>query len=334
MCFFVRALQDVTTIQILEITSNMSRVTDPSPQEEQSEPNPEVEFDPNSLWSSPYDTVRVSETPINIGGSNTGMGIIDSSMLADDPIEIVNGLMLGIEEFWTAGKDEFKDFWAKMRHESRENFIRDVYPTIVQSIEDRYCVIEGQKVYEGRYDRFLLLAPHITVNDIREGNALIDMIEGMASQQGLFFMATEQILKLRELVAEASFPLTEAEEEAMKREVPVKKGNLLVVNSPEQFGRYFQIDKPEMATKSIGGEVNLYEAGCLSHQYEFNIVLETLYFAYSVVAALLDEFRAEVQGHRKQKVSRALYRCVACGVKGKASLRKCGKCLTAAYCSK
>lgn len=321
----------------------MSRVTEPSPQEEvSSEPNPEVEFDPNTLWRSAYDTTGDTCIAVPVGDSSSEGGIIDSSMLSEDPVEIVNGVMLGMETFWQKHGDSFKEFWTKMRQESRENFMREVYPTIVQSVEDRFCVLDGEKVYETRYDRFLLLVPHITVEGLWEEDTLPEMIDYMAKQEGLFCMTREMTLQLRSMIAEDSFPLTDEEDYAMEREVPIKKNQILVVNSPEAFGKMFKVQKPESITQSIGGEVNLYEMGCICFQYEFNVILETLHFAYTLVGALLDEFRSEVLGkHAKLKVSGAQYKCLQCGVKGAtsgqaegATLRQCAKCATAVYCSR
>lgn len=322
----------------------MSRVTEPSPQEEAStEPNPEVEFDPNTLWRSAFDTSGDSYIEVPVGDVSSGEGgIIDNCMLSEDPVEIVNGVMLGMEAFWQKHGDAFKDFWSKMRQESRENFMREVYPTIVQSVEDRYCVLDGEKVYESRYDRFLLLVPHITVEGLWEEDTFVEMIDYMAKQEGLFCMTTELTLALRKMIAEDNFPLTDEEDYAMEREVPIKKNQILVVNSPEAFGKMFKVQKPESITQSVGGEVNLYEMGCICFQYEFNVILEVLHFAYTLVAALLDEFRSEVLGkHAKLKVGGAQYKCLQCGVKGAAggetegvSLRQCAKCATAVYCSR
>lgn len=306
----------------------MSRITEPSPQEDHGAVKVETLFDPNTLWRSPYDTSVSDDTE---QAAETTGGIIDNSMLSDDPIEIVNGVMLGMQTFWVKFGETFKDFWSKMRVESRENFLRAVYPTIVQSVEDRYCVLDGEKVYESMYDRFLLLVPHITVDGIKEENTLIDMLDYMAKPDGLFFMTREMTLQLRQMIAEDNFPLTEDEEDARDREVPVKKNAILVVNSPEQFGKFLEIKNPQMLEKDDNGELNLFEMGCICHQYEFNIMLETLHFAYTLLAAVLDDFHREVLAKHVKIVSK----CSACGASGEeVALKQCAKCKDAVYCSR
>ncbi len=319
----------------------MSRITEPSPQEEeQAELTNEVEYDPNTLWRSAYDVTGDGYIQVPVGDAAPGSGgIIDNCMLSEDPVEIVNDVMLGMEIFWQKNADAFKEFWGRMRPESRENMMREVYPTIVQSVEDRYCVLDGEKEYEGRYDRFLLLVPHMTVEGLSEGDTLPDMIDYMAKLEGLFCMTTEMTLKLRKMVEDDDYPLTDDEDALMLREVPCKKDQILVVNSPEAFGKMFKVQKPESIYESIGGQMNLYEMGCICYQYEFNIVLETLHYVYTMVAALLDEFRTEVLGkHAKLKVAGAQYKCLQCSKKGGGvegvRLMQCSKCATAAYCSR
>lgn len=94
-----------------------------------------------------------------------------------DPVEMANKLQLVIEEFW-------RDIttWKAMNPSSRENFLQDVYPTIVKSLSDRYCIINGEKKYEHRYDTLLQLTTIVTVESMMSGNNLMDsFIHGQMS---------------------------------------------------------------------------------------------------------------------------------------------------------
>lgn len=225
-----------------------------------------------------------------------------------------------------------------MTQESRENMMRAVYPTIVQSVEDKYCVINGEKEYNDRYDRYMLLVPHVTVEGLREGDTLLYMIEHMGKPEGLFCMTTDLTLKLRKLVEDNNFPLTDEEKSHMLRELQCKIDQILMVNTPGEFGKTVKLQKPEAMQKGSGEQSKLYEKGWVCYQCEFLIVLRTVNFVYSMVAALLDEFRSKVLGkHAKRKVAGATYQCLQCGVKGGAEgvrLMQCSKCNIAAYCSR
>mmetsp|Transcript_125985 Transcript_125985/g.246970 ORF Transcript_125985/g.246970 Transcript_125985/m.246970 type:complete len:347 (+) Transcript_125985:164-1204(+) len=302
--------------------------------------SPRSDVDPNTLWGTSDGASFNARTKKT---KPTGESLV---ALNDNPIEAAEGLHKNISTFWKTNETVFKSFWDKMLPKSRENFLRDVYPTIVQSISDRYCYLNGEKVYENRYDRYLLLAPELTVAALSKDNELPELITLMVKEDALSTGASYMVTSLRRLYKQNHFPFTPSEREAEIKQFNIVKGSYLVANHPDKFGVYFQVDKPELIKKSMGGTVNLFESGILSYPFEFDIVLDTLIFMYGMIGAFLDEFRVEVMRQRIEtnvKICSPQYACKFCGTSGSCGggsgadgvkLLVCAQCNVTLYCSR
>ena len=300
---------------------------------------PMEEIDPNTLWEA-ADKLTAS-TPQRVETTrlpNDESMSISNIALNDDPTEAVKGLHKNLSTFWKENETEFRSFWDKMYPKSRENFMRDVYPTIVHSLTDQYCYLDGKKIYERRYDRYLLLTPDLTVANLSIENNFPELVSSLVEEGALSKLSMHMVTLLRKLYKSNYFPFTKSEREAEIRQFNIVKGSTMVVNQPDKFANFISVDKPEYIKKSIGGEVNLFECGIISYPFEFDIVLENLVFMYGMFGAFLDEFRVEVlrQGKGKNvKICSPQYACSFCGTAGSTvKLLACGNCGITMYCSK
>ena len=226
------------------------------------------DVDPNTLWPSAWESATYSvdeglQQEIQVEGTN------------DDVDESLLGVKRNMREFWDAHEPDFRRFWTRMRRESRDNFIRDVYPLMVQSLHDRYCVINRAKVYEGRYDRYLLLAPWMTVEYLIDGDNLPALIEEWIEDNALNLKAGEMILQFRSMVDAGLYPLSSAEHREYARQRNPQVGDLGVIllgsalknTEEESFGSFIRINKPyeflngNGTPAPTGGTVNLYRMG-------------------------------------------------------------------------
>ena len=225
------------------------------------------DVDPNSLWPSPWESATYC---------------VDEELQAEIQVEAINqnldesllGVKRNIRGFWLAHESEFRRFWTQMRQESRENFIRDVYPTMVQSLRDRYCIINGTKLYEGRYDRYLILTPWMTVEYLIAGDNLPALIEEWTADNALNLKASKMVIQIRCFVDAGIYPLSAKELEEYSRQRVPQMGDLAVMllggaltNSEENsFGSFTQIDNPDYFLHGCmpsppGDTVNLYKIG-------------------------------------------------------------------------
>lgn len=230
------------------------------------------EVDPNTLWPSVWESATYSVDP----------GLQQEAQ-AEGYNEDVHGAILkmkrNIREFWAAHEPDFRRFWSRMRAESRENFVLDGHPLLVHSFRDRYYIINGAKVYGGRYDRYLILAPWMTVEYLIDGDNLPALIEDWTADNALNRKAGEMAIKFRKMFDAGLYPLTSEEQREYVRERVPQEGDLgvsllggtLRKVEEESFGSILLIKEPHSFLSGtcppapVGGTVNLYEKGKTIH---------------------------------------------------------------------
>lgn len=157
-----------------------------------------------------------------------------------------------------------------MEPTSRENFLREVQPNIVQSLGDRYTIINGKNVYERRYDTLLLLTPEVSVEYMMTKNNLPDCFEEWAHVEVLTMKSSDIVVKKRELYSQKLYPFDQSDLKKYKAELLLKKGDLMVINFPERmFGQGIECNDPDYP-KALGTKVegtshycNLYKIGAI-----------------------------------------------------------------------
>jgi hypothetical protein len=287
-----------------------------------------TETDPNTIWGSQFDPNNRSRTTRgfeNIGvQSNTNV------------VDVVVKLQEGVKAFTVKHMDGFIIFWHKMTPASRENFLRDIYPTIVQSLDDRYCIHNCEKMYENIYDRNLILTPIMTVEYLIDGDNLINLFREWASDHALIGHSADLVVQLRRLFKEGSYPLPELQTKKYNEELIIKKGDMMMLNRPDSFGNYVKIDKPEFVTISHAGQVCIYDMGLVLHLTEVSEVFENLHFLLSLLGNTIDEYKDEILGRGTAKLLASQMICANCSrteCKDGKVLKTCAKCVITFYCS-
>jgi hypothetical protein len=132
--------------------------------------------------------------------------------------DAILGMKRDMKKFNLKHGPKFTEWWTALPLSERQIFIRDVYPQIVQSLDDRWCLVggtsghEGVKTYEGRYDRYLALLPEFTVEYLSEGSNLPSVITAWTeSDCALTGELSERALNLRQLCGENAYPWKVAE---------------------------------------------------------------------------------------------------------------------------
>jgi hypothetical protein len=300
-----------------------------------------MEKDPNTIWESQesqYNTFPSSYREINM---------TDDSLLLNyntDATEATRSVHKTITSFWKKYSVQFRDFWLKMEPKSRENFLREIQPNIVQSLSDRYTIIDGKKVYERRYDTLLLLTPVVTVEFMMAENNLTDCFQEWAKEDALILNSSDIVVNLRELYSQGLYPFTQSELMKYKTQLDLKKGDHVVLNAQGKFGQWNECNDPDYPTargtpvEGTDFEVNLYRMGIMCHPIEFNLVLENLNFMMYLLINAIDEFRDEVlEKKKKALLNSSVFVCANCfktaSEEGK-GLLPCSACMITFYCSK
>ena len=274
-----------------------------------------------------------------------------------------------MKRFLSERGEGFFAWWAGFPQEKREEFIQDVYPTLVYSLEDRWCYDPNdseqktRKVYRKNYNRHLLLIPEFTVQYMATADNLPSLLRGWCANDALTLKATEMIVVLRSLYRVKKYPFTRAFWEEKEEQIPFKKGDIFARIVPssmlpkpapapapapdegaesesEQDGDskslsepYARVNNPDRLVKGSGGPVNLFELGVFAYKFEFDIVVEGMVTLQHLLACLLDEYVEEILGvGDRSGVATGLMQCAVCS--GSESIQKCSRCGAAWYCSK
>lgn len=286
--------------------------------------------DCNTIWLLPNEKASPS------WGSDDGLSMLVPYVPNSTVSEGVLSAQQNLNKFWIVSKLQFVEFWTAMRHQSRENFVRTVHPTIVQSLRDRYCVKEGTRIYEDRYNRELMLAPKMTIEGLISGTYLIQLIEILVNLESLQTYSNKMVLELRRLNRYKKFPLTGVEILQRDKEVPPISGQTFVVQGGSSFGIKISISDGDILDQIATEEYNLYKLGKLSFAYEFDIVSSTVYFIYTLIGRLVDEFRAKILSESNtSSILDIKAVCGYCANQGKVgtALKQCRQCMSVYYCS-
>lgn len=288
--------------------------------------------DCNALWPLPNDK-----------SSSSWFGDDGESMLApyvanSSVSETILSAQRNIKNFWDVHQLQFKDFWTKMRHQSRENFVRTVHPTIVQSLRDRYCIREGTRIYEDKYERELLLAPKMTVEGLISGTYLIQLIDTLVDLEAMQSRSNKMVLDLRRLNKYKKFPLSDTEKIQRAAETSPQSGQTFIIQGGPTFGMKIVVNDDDILSQITAEEHSLYKLGKLSYTYEFAIVSSNVYFIYTMIARLLDEFIKKVLQPTESSAKSLLDIVVLCGYCSKEGsdgvvLKQCKQCMSVHYCS-
>jgi len=235
--------------------------------------------------------------------------------------EALIGAKRMLKRFMAKHGESFKTWWVNMPPPTREKFLRETCPTLVHSLEDRYCLSRTDvigpsptsRLYEGRYDRHLLLLPSFTVAHMAAGDNLTDLYTQMTRNNGNLSMACELGLKMRELFRNKSWPFSNVDEVIRAgRESQVKKGDMLVQLAPLAFrqdsaGEFTSIDADDSLGHNYthivdvdafigpsGSEFAAYSEGVYLHPFEFEMARQVMCIMQRLLAAGADEYKREV----------------------------------------
>ena len=274
-------------------------------------------------------------------------------------IDGIKGMKEALKKFNNKHKTEFSAWWSSKSVDERETFIRDVYPQIVQSLDDRWC-LDGDagttRTYHGRYDQFLALLPEFTVEYLASGSNLPDVITSWTeSENALNLQLSERALKMRSLCESNDYPWPSPQfraEVRRQRNVQINdKANIIDLASDEKFGvTWVQINDPVTflngsgtpVPSPIGGgqqqTINLFEMGVFILRYEFDAAREAIFTFLHLLAVLIDEYKDDVMDSNcTTSLARSVMGCQNCSKVDSQcnnSLQKCGSCRVAWYCSR
>ena len=300
----------------------------------QAQHEPTQPVDPNTLWPNPYD--KQATTILEDMGDD-----FDKEEQNTDMVTVLKNLFATICKVWSRHSHAFRDFWDRMRPSSRENFLRVAYPTLYHSLEDRYSVHNHVKVYVPQYERYVLLSPFMTIENLIKDNNLPDLIAEWTTEYAFKLNSSEMAVTMRSLCGEGVYPLSKEEFREYSEQLRMKKGCIMNFNQTE-FGQFMQIKKPQTLLHGTGSTmgpdgrpVNLYRMGVFLHLFEWQHVSENYYFILTMIGNCLEEFEEEIVGKKYQKANIVLKACLKCAKCGKAEgLKMCAKCNTSHYCSK
>ena len=244
--------------------------------------------------SSVSDVSSASTYKNNFNGSSPFLS--KSAMRSESMTNFLCQAQASIAKFWTLHSERFVMFWEAMSAESRENFIRQACPNIVQCLSDRYCIMNGKREYRNDYNEVLILAPYLNVRDLSFKNHLIRLIEKYSSDSILVAESSDFVLKLRNLFALDIYPFSPKEKNIYLRELSSRKGDILYLNEPEvfRFGEIVEIDSP-LTLLDEGSEVSLlYASGYLLYPIEFKKVSAILQSHLLLLTGTIKVFSAIV----------------------------------------
>jgi len=286
----------------------------------------------NKLWLLPNDKSSSSWL------GDDGESMLPPHIVNNTVSEAILSAQRNLKNFWDENQFHFTEFWTAMRHQSRENFVRTVHPTIVQSLRDRYCIREGTRIYEDRYERELLLAPKMTVEGLISGTYLIQLIETLVDLETIQSRCNKTVLDLRRLNKYKKFQLSDTEKVQRENETSPQIGQTFIVQGGPTFGMKIAVHDSDILNQIVAEEHSLYKLGKLSYAYEFDIVSSNIYFIYTMIARLLDEFRKKVLQPIESNTKSLLDIVAMCGYCSKEGgeeivLKQCKQCMSVHYCS-
>ena len=144
-----------------------------------------------------------------------------------------------IKKFNTKHGEGFRRWWQGLAIASRVKFIRDVYPTIVESPKDRWCLdggrtgSEGKKTYQEIYLQYVLLMPEFCVEYLSTGNNLPELFNTWtANESSIVTEMNSRVVKFRQLYRRNAYPWPEPAMEYISRylrETKLQKGDIVYI---------------------------------------------------------------------------------------------------------
>ena len=175
-----------------------------------------------------YKTKIIMEEDSNDDGLD---GLMSCSM---ESLVSVKG---SIKKFNTKHGEGFRQWWQALSIAIRVKFIRDVYPTIVESPTDRWCLdggrtgSEGKKSYQEIYLQYVLLMPEFCVEYLSTGNNLPDLFKTWtADESSIVSEMSSRVVKFRKLYRRKLYPWPEPAMENISRylrETTLQKGDIV-----------------------------------------------------------------------------------------------------------
>eukprot|EP01036_Dinobryon_divergens_P029766 gene29766-38909_t len=241
-------------------------------------------------------------------------GVISSSMAS------LVSVKESIKKFNTKHGERFRRWWQEQTMTNRVKFIRDVYPTIVESPTDRWCLDggmtgnEGKKTYQEIYRQYVLLMPEFCVEYLSAGNFLPDLFNTWtANESSMAEEMNSRVVNFRRLYRRNAYPWPHPVQHYItryQRETNLQKGDSMyslstVGQGPCGFvadqklsSNQFIVQKPEIILHGTGETVvevpgrpvmNLYEMGVFIHPFEFHTLCEVFGVFLHCLVALIDE---------------------------------------------
>jgi hypothetical protein len=223
--------------------------------------------------------------------------------------ENIVSLKRKLKKNWIEHKSSFSSHWLGLTLEQREEHVRRAVPSIVQSENDRYCIKNGVKVYENKYDRYLLLSPQLTVECLCYNAYLLTLFDESVSDSFLCHSSMEKAVLLRQLYRANRYPFPVEKRDQVNDEIVLKKDQCIVTvisqkrgdwDETSDFGDKLHVSDPDKILHGSGeaevGEqpINLYEHGAFLLPFEFDEILENTGVYMGTLAALLDGYLDEV----------------------------------------
>ena len=256
--------------------------------------------DPNKLFSSPYRNCLSEcsndysvEDSGELSGQNENYITVSKTTSFNSSMKsplrgMCNYLQYGrkrINNFWIKHSEKFASTWKIMTTTTRENFLRQVYPFMMQSLCDRYCWIDFKKQYRHDYDEILVLSPHLNIVDLVYEDHLITLIEKFSKDDALAEESAELVLRFRSLYNKNLLPLSSSDTKIYTRQIRIRRGDVMFMSDPStnEFGECVVVENPLHILQPEGGQAHeLYKRGFLMSHLEFKKVTENLAFMISL----------------------------------------------------
>jgi hypothetical protein len=222
------------------------------------------DVDPNTLWCSPFgdsEGQNGNKYSTSLRGlSNELMVDLMSQLSSQGTVYELAPILSKVHSLfvksWGRNNHTFRQFWSLMTIESRENFLMDVSPFLCYADDDRYCVLNGAKVYVRdtgeTYDRLMLLLPYMNVCSLANGEHDLVWLFDQVSSWNLAMEAADMVARFRRMYSNQCdeqnrthirrslsliFPFSslfsEQEKQKYARQKKLKKGDLIVLNFPK-----------------------------------------------------------------------------------------------------
>ena len=167
----------------------------------------------------------------NISMNGVEGGVISSS------ISSLVAVKESIKKFNTKHGGGFRLWWHSQTMSNRVKFIRDVYPTIVESPKDRWCLdggkigSEGKKTYQEIYRQYVLLMPEFCVEYLSTGNNLPELFNAWtADENSMAGEMNSRVVNFRQLYRQNAYPWPHPAQHYVaqyRRETNLQKGDII-----------------------------------------------------------------------------------------------------------